>query len=106
MVKWEEIDFENRIRPQIPLHLFKAVNQDPKKKKVLDEITSYPNYSLAKLLHFFCEKERNFGEFMYLMKDLHLHGMIDLIQGQINPTVTPSFFPKSSFTRKMQKNDY
>ena len=36
-----------------------------------------------------------FIQFMYIMKDLQLFGLIDISKKITNPMVTPNYFPKS-----------
>ena len=96
-VDWEELEMDERIRPEIPLHLFDALLQEPYKRKLLERITSSPKISLAAIVNLFYEEdELYFGKIMHTMKDLELHGIVDILKSA-NPSVTPNFFPKASF---------
>lgn len=57
---------------------------------------------LSTLVAEFCLLRKwDYGKLMYYMKDLELHGLIDVSENSMNPIISVSYFDTSSYrTRK------
>lgn len=45
----------------------------------------------------------SYGELIYLLKDLEVYGLADVVYRGLTPKVSPAFFPKAKFANRLIK---
>ena len=100
--QWADFHFIEGIKPMLPYQIFSSVKLSPIHRSLLQYIYTKISMPLVRVIHYFCEQkqEMEYGQLMYYMKDLQMHGLIDISQSALNPIVTPAFFDKSTIIAK------
>ena len=102
-IKWSSIKFEERIKPQIPLKIVKAMKEDEETRELTESITSCYSKPLSTLYGQFDSDEPGQGGLGwggYQLRTAELSGLITLSRRHVNPIVYNNFFEKSSFQRQ------
>lgn len=94
-IRWEDIKYESRIKPQLPYLIKEAWAAEEDAAELVEEITK--NYS-APLVHYLNLFDKNtLGKGIYLLKCLELAGLVEIKKVQVRPMVYTSFFDKANF---------
>lgn len=94
-IRWEDISYELRIKPQLPYLVKEAWAADEEAAQLVEAVTKNYSAPLTHYLKMFDSKD--LGKGIYLIKCLELAGLVEIRKGQVKPMVYTSFFDKANF---------
>jgi hypothetical protein len=95
-IRWDDLKYELRIKPQLPLLIKQAWMQDEEVEEFVEEITK--NYSASITKYLKMSSEEDLGRGIYFLKCLELAGLIDISKKHVKPIVYCNFFEKARFS--------